>query len=119
MERPTSVTVFGILNILFALLGFLGTCISGPMLMMASNQDPAGLAQNPALKVMVENPFLMMWTKASVVIGAVLAVVLLVAGVGLLMFKSWGRMLSVGYAMIQSLLTIVGAVISFMFWSAR
>jgi hypothetical protein len=50
MQRPTSATVFGILNIAFAVYGIFGIVASAVMLFAA------GESNNPVVKIMHENP---------------------------------------------------------------
>jgi len=92
MERPASVTTFGILNIVFAgfgILGLLGTIAMASMT-RASN--------NPVVRIMQENPAYAAWLKISIPLGLLACSVLLAAGIGLLALQSWGRNLTIGYA---------------------
>ncbi len=84
MHRPTSVTVFGILNLLLAAWGLLGAVISALMFLVP--QPQMGL-KNPALELIQKNQAYAIFLKVSLVVGAVAAIVLAVAGVGLLMMK--------------------------------
>ena len=112
MNRPTSATVFGILNILFSVLGFLGTAYSAFVYLAAS--DPINAAVNPfdALEL---SPLMATWLKAATILGFFANVVLLAAGVGLLMMRGWGRMLSLVYAVYAIVGTVIGMAMNWFF----
>ena len=83
-ERPASVTVFGILNIVLGGLGML--CM------------PVGLIAILAMPH-VGNPAALpkVWLLFSSAIGFVCTVLLIAAGIGLLYLKAWARVLCLGY----------------------
>jgi hypothetical protein len=106
MQRPTVVTVFGILNIGFAAIGLIGAAAT---LLMFRFLPTTG---NPVLQLMNENALLKAWTDVSLVIGAVASVGLLAAGIGLLMMKNWARVLSLVYGVYAILSGVVGMVLT-------
>lgn len=106
MQRPTSVTVFGILNIIFAVIGFFGILISTVILSMSG-------ANNPALRIMHENPLFSTWMKLMLPLGILAGLVLLAAGIGLLSMKRWGRQASIGYAIYAIATGVLGMAINF------
>ena len=53
-----------------------------------------------------------MFMKVSVLLGLVVCVVLVLAGVGLLRLRPWGRHLSIGYAVYAIIAGIVGLAIN-------
>ncbi|HXR48348.1 MAG TPA: hypothetical protein VN784_13015 [Candidatus Limnocylindrales bacterium] len=107
MQRPTSVTVFGILNIVFAAFGVFGLIFS-----MALFHLPAD-SNNPVVKLIHENPAYAAWLKASILLGVPSCLVLLATGIGLLCLKSWARILSIAYAIYAIVFGIVGTVVNF------
>lgn len=109
MQRPTSATVFGILNIVFAGLGIIGIIASIGLLLLASN------SQNPVVKVMQESPGYTLWFKICIPLGFLSCGVLLAAGIGLLLVKPWSRLLSIGYAIYALGFGLVGGVVNFIF----
>ena len=111
MNRPTSVTVFGILNIVFAAFGVMGFAISILMIFV----KPELNVKNPALDLMRQNPGYAMYTNISMVVGAVFTLVLGLAGIGLLMLRPWGRRLSIIYAIFAIISVIVNSVINYYF----
>ena len=108
MQRPTSVTVFGILNIVFAALAILGLIGSIALFFV-----PA--ANNPVIKIIHENPFYAAWLKISILLGLLSCSALLAAGIGLLRLKSWARTLSIVYAIYAIVFGILGTVVNFIF----
>ncbi len=109
MQRPTSVTVFGILNIVFAALGIFGTIAS--IVLFLAPPDP----NNPILKTMYENPAYAIWFKVEIPLGILSCAASLAAGIGLLCLKSWARTLSMAYAIYAILYGILETVTSFIF----
>jgi hypothetical protein len=109
MERPTAVTVLGILNIVFAVLGVFG------MLATLAMFSPTAGSNNPALKLMQESPRYLMWLKVTIPIGVLGCLALLASGIGLLRLKRWARTLSIGYAIYAIVFGIAGVVMNFIF----
>jgi hypothetical protein len=109
MERPASITVFGILNIVFALLGLLGIVVSSVMMFSEA------AANNPVVMQMRQNPTYDLWLKITIPLGAVSAIVLLCAGIGLLLFRSWGRTLSLVYAWYAIGFGLLGMLVNYLF----
>jgi hypothetical protein len=110
MERPKSVTVFGILNIVFAALGLCGTAFS-VILFLPS----AAAANNPVVQIIQSSPAYAAWMKLSVGLGVIVAAALLAAGIGLLNLKPWARTLSIIYAIYAIVMVIIGDVINYIF----
>jgi hypothetical protein len=111
MQRPTSVTVLGILNIVFAAFGVMGFAISILMIFV----KPELNVKNPVLDMMRQNPGYAMYTNISMVIGAVFTLVLGLAGIGLLMLRPWGRTLSIVYAVFAIISVIVNSFLNYYF----
>lgn len=109
MQRPTSVTIFGVLNMVFAGFGFIGTFASIALFMMPGN------ASNPVVKIMQDSPAYAAWVKFSIPLGLLACGVLLAAGIGLMLLKSWARKLSIGYAIYALVFGLIGMVVSFLF----
>jgi hypothetical protein len=81
MKRPTSVTVFGILNIVFAVLGVIGIFASIAMLKFVGKSQ----ANNPVVKALHDNVVYAAWFKIMIPLGLIASMVLLAAGIGLAM----------------------------------
>ena len=110
--RPASVTVFGILNLVFGVLGLCGTAGSVAVLFFMP-QNPN--VRNPVMDLMANSPVYRLFNQVVIGLGFVAAIVLIVAGIGLLQTKPWGRTLSIGYSVYAILSGIVGLVMSFAF----
>ena len=111
MQRPTSVTVFGVLNIVFGALGFVAITFSAITLMAVS----AGSTNNPVLEVMRNSPGYALWMKMTIPLGVLASGVSIAAGIGLLKLKSWGRSLSIGYGIYSIVAGVLGVMLSFVF----
>jgi len=109
-SRPASLIVFGILNILFGVLGLCGTAGSAAMFLVELPQDPA--VPNPVLELLKTDATYRLFMQVSLVLGGLTALVLIVAGIGLLLTKGWGRTLSIGYAWYAIVAAIVGTIVT-------
>ncbi len=99
MMRPTTLTVLGILAILFGALQVLCT----PLSLLSLN--------NPMLKEFMpdfEGGY-RLWIIVSATLGVLSALALLASGIGLLQVKEWARKLGVGLAVYYILFSFVGA----------
>ena len=110
MQRPTAVTVFGILNIVFAALGFLGAIGSFFTMFIMPNT-----ANNPVLKIVHEQPVMYWWTLSALVAGLALSALLLIAGIGLLKMKPSGRVMSVYYSIANLVLGVASLLVNGVF----
>jgi len=105
--RPTSVTVFGILNLMFAGLGLFGLCFTLIPLMGVEmpNQPP-----NPVFEILRENQAYYAYMIVSMALGFVAIGVLGLAGYGLLTMRPWGRKLSIIYAVYAIVAGVAGMI---------
>lgn len=110
MQRPISVTVFGILNIVFAAFGFFGA-LASVMLFAA----PGEASNNPIVQIINENPGYAAYLKVSTVLGVLVSLLLLAAGIGLLKLMPWGRLVSIGYAIYAIIMVLVNSGVSYVF----
>ena len=110
MQRPTAVTVFGILNIVFAALGIIGV-IGSVMLFAAVGAD----SKNPVVQIIHDNAAYAAWMKISVALGLPVSAALLAAGIGLLQLRPWARRFSIIYAIYSMVMVVVGSVINYFF----
>ena len=102
-ERPVAVTIFGILNIGYGLLG-LGWVLLSKML-EGFDAMPAGASMGPYFssmaalwEAMSKDPAFVVWNRISVPLDVAAGVGLTAAGIGLLLLKNWSRLLSNGWA---------------------
>ena len=86
MQRPTSVTVFGVLNIVFGALGFFAMMFTVIVFIL-----PLPTANNPVLEIMRNSPGYAVWMKLAIPLGFLATGVSIAAGAGLLKLKSSAR----------------------------
>ena len=111
MQRPTAITVFGILNIVWGLFSCMSYLISGGMLLLMMTQDvPLGSPRAVALEPF-SNPLMRAWTGFNFVTGTLAAIALVIAGFGLLRMRPWSRRLSMGYALFAVFSLFVNLVV--------
>ena len=110
MQRPTSITVLGVLNIVFGALGFVAIIFTAVSLMM-----PAGHTNNPVFEIIRNSPVLATWMKISLPLGFLSCVVSIAAGIGLLKLKGWARTLSIIYAIYSIVVIVLGTAINAIF----
>jgi hypothetical protein len=101
IEKPTSVTVFGVLNCVFGGMGLLCTPFSMIGIMMP----------NQAMEIA---PPYKIFLLVSSVAGICFSAWLLSLGIGLLKFKGWARRGSIIYACIAIVWGIAGLILSFL-----
>ena len=92
MQRPTSVTVFGVLNLVFGIWGLLGAIIQGVALFAVDVQH------DPDILFPMDNPIWKTWTTVSFGLSWVGVVLLIGSGIGLLRLRWWGRTLAIIYS---------------------
>ena len=108
MRRPTSVTVFGVLNIVFSVFGGVGLLVSLALFSLKMEQS-----NNPVVRLIHENAAYAAYLKASILLGVPSCLALLAAGIGLLCLKPWARILSIIYAVYAVVAGIAGAIVNF------
>jgi len=102
-QRPVSVTIFGILNIGFGGFDLFVTLLSMFVL-------PRMNMATPLLKQMHVNH----WTKITMPLDGIAAVVLLAAGIGLLLSQNWARIISIIDGIYSIVTCIVGGIVTLM-----
>jgi hypothetical protein len=107
MTRPARVTVFGVMNLVFALFGLCGAGMSVPLLTLPADSQSG----DPLYAPFLAHPWYLAYTKASIVFGGVLILLLAASGVGLLLMKGWGRRVAVMYAAAAIVLNGVGLLL--------
>lgn len=115
MRRPTTVTVFAVLDLVF---GFLGLCGAGfgvmALAFMAGTGDTFSSGpmkiENPLTS---DNVYLRGWTYFSMVSNVVTAILLIASGFGLLQMRNWARLVTLGYAVYALFALVIGTVIAY------
>jgi len=106
---PAAIKVFGILNLVFAAFGLFGSCFGLLPLFMDMN------TANPVFDMMEENQFYRSYTIFSLGLGFVMVLILAGGGIGLLQNRTWGRSLSMVYAISAIVAGLVGMVITYLY----
>lgn len=109
MQRPTPVLVFGILNIVFAVFGVLGSLFSLVMFQLPF------MRENPAIHRLLDLPIYVVWMRMMVMVGIVMAAAQLPLGIGLLFMKRWARRGCVPFAIISMFVAVAGQYINLIY----
>ena len=116
LVKPKAIKVFGILNVCFGGLGFLGTCVelgaSLAITTFALIPIPKEQVTNPGFVTQDENAFLYFYNITSLAIAVIFTLILLVSGIGLLTNKKWGRTAGLVWAGYCVLSTIVASIVT-------
>jgi hypothetical protein len=104
--RPTSVTVFAILGIIFGSIGVLAMLCSLPQYLGVQ------FAPNPIMDGIRKDPLLMSVTIGSLVIGLGLSILELFASIGMLSLRRGARRQFVWYAILYIIVSILSIMLS-------
>lgn len=97
MTRPAVATILGVVNLLFGLWGVAwGLLNLGFLLLLSSGASAAMSGNSPLAALTSQDGMTYALNAASASASALLSVLLLVAGVGLLMTRNWGRSFALG-----------------------
>ena len=100
------------MNLFFGGLALIGTIMT--LALVIPPQAQVALT-NPVVEMIQRNPNYALFTRVSAAVGLVACVVLILAGLGLLLLRPWGRYLSIGYAAYAILGAIVGLAVNWYF----
>ena len=103
--RPTSFTVFGIINIVWGAMGILAIPLG--IIMMFIRPRNISLSESFRVRLMLSS-----------VVGLACAVLLIVTGIGLLKLKSWARVWTLGYGLFAIGWGILGMIVNIIFMSS-
>ena len=109
-RRPTAVTVFAIIGIVFGIYGVLCKPAGIAMLFL-----PALMAQNQAMNVQRDDPVIFGWGIASNGIGFFISILLLSASIACLSLKPWARRGMIYYGIAAIVMNVVQLVVN-MVW---
>jgi hypothetical protein len=109
MQRPASVTAFGVLNIVFAAFNGAGLIAS-----IAVVSLPIG-SSNSVIKLIHQGPAYAAWLKICIPLGLLNCGALLATAIGLLCLKSWARSLSIACAIYAIVFYLLGMVVNLTF----
>ncbi len=107
-QKPPSITVFGILNLVFGIWGIFGIIMSAIQIFVMTNTEPTG---NPIVDMMHDGSLFSLFTRAAMIFQVVLVALLIISGIGLLGGKSYGRMTAIYYAILAIVLSLANTVV--------
>ena len=108
-ERPTSVTVLAIINLVLAGLGFLGLLV-GLVFRLGLIPMPGG-QQNPALELMETNVAYRVFSDVSMVLMFLATIWIISASLGMFQLKPWARLATIGWGVYSIIMKVIGAVL--------
>lgn len=111
LEKPVSVKILGILNIVFGIMGICG--LIGSAVALFSNaipQDPN--FPNPTIELLQNNNAYRLYMIATLALGFVATILLGYSGVGLIMYRRYGRSLSLVYCWYAIVSVFVGVIVN-------
>lgn len=103
MTRPVSTVVFGILNIGYGLLSLLAMALAGLLIL---NRPDGRFGEGNDYAQLI-----LWWGAGSSVAGGIFALVLIAGGIGLLLMRPWGRILSLTYACYAVVMSVLGTAV--------
>lgn len=112
MVKPVSMTVFGVINLVWGAMGLCGIVASTVQIFVLGS-NPA--MKNPVIDLMNANPVYWGFMMLSMIVGFLFTIVLMIGGVGLLNGRPYGRKCSIVYAIYAIIAAIVGTVFNFIF----
>ncbi len=114
-QRPVIATVFGILNLVFGILGLCSTAATVVGFAVISS-DMFDAQMKEQMKVQqFDDPIYFGLLSMQMILGLILSIVVIISGVGLLKFKPWGRKLANFYAVASLIMLLIGVAISVVF----
>ena len=115
---PTKVKVFGIIHIIYAALGvimiIMGLMFSSGVTIGGPGNDPASEEMKAIEAQYQEIPQVQAVTYGGFIVGGLMCVLLIIAGVHLLKHKILGRTLSLVYASSGIIIAVIQAVLTFL-----
>ena len=110
MNRPTSVLVFAILNLLLAGLGVFGLAFE-----LARRLGVLALLTegNPVYAAMEANAAFKLYNDVTQVMSIPLTIVLVASAIGLLRMKLWARTVTIAYGVLSIAMSLLAAVVHY------
>lgn len=114
-HRTLGMTVFGILNLLFAAFGVLGLMATAFMLLAVNDLEMPVIRQNPVLELMKNDPSYRQYMMVQAVLRAFSTFLLGLSGLGLLLARGWGRTSGLLYVAVAILSACLGVFVGYRF----
>jgi hypothetical protein len=122
-RRPTAVLIIAILHFVFGGIGLLCNVCGGVMDLAGSPQARAADPQQARRKEVTEQvmsqriPLYRAYTLGNKISSLLTSLLMIASGVGLLLMQSWGRWLSVVYAVLSILVNLIVLVYTIAFFT--
>ncbi len=110
-ERPTSVTVFSIINLVLSGLGVIGIIFWVLGLMGIQFGSAEG---NPVLELMNSSPAYQLFTHIATGVGVLVTILVISASIGMLTLKPWARTATIGCGVYSILMTIAAVAVNYL-----
>jgi hypothetical protein len=117
-RRPATWTAFGIISIVYAVLTVISGLAGQAMMGSARMPGDGGPTVDPIREAIDRSETYRVFAEIALPVGLVAALVLLVAGIGLLRARGWGRVLSLAYGWFSLATGVVTAVVTWIFISS-
>ncbi len=110
-ERPTSVTVFAIINLVLAGLGVIGLIF---WLIGKLGLIPQSPQENPILEAMENSAGYQLFTDITTGFGLVVTIFLIAASIGMFSLQPWARKVTIGWGIYSTLIVLVAFVVNYL-----
>lgn len=110
-ERPTSVTVFAIINLILSGLGVIGILFWVLAKLGLKFQSSQG---NPVLELMEASRGYQLFTDVASGLGILVTILLLSASIGMFSLKPWSRRVTIGWGVYSILMTLVALGVNYL-----
>jgi hypothetical protein len=110
-ERPTSVTVFAVINLILAGLGVLGFIF---WLLTLLELIPTSTEGNPAAALMENSEGYQLFTHFASVMGLLATILIMSASIGMFSLKPWARPATIGWGVYSILMTVVASAVNYL-----
>ncbi len=111
-ERPTSVMVLAIINLVFAGFGCLGL-LFGLVFRLGLIKLPDTGQPNPALDLMENNAGFRVYNDVSLVLLFLATVLIVAASIGMFQLRPWARAATIGWGVFSIFMKVIGSVIQY------
>lgn len=107
MVKPVSMTVFGVINLVWGAMGMCGIVASSVQIFVVGSNE---FMKNPVIDLINESPIYGGFMMINMVLGSLFTIGLVVGGIGLLNGRPYGRTCTIVYAIYAIIAAILGTV---------
>ena len=110
MRRPTSVTVFAVINLILGGFGVFGFAMHLATRMNLLSLP--GAEKNPSMALMQDNAAYKLYIDTISIVGILATIAIIAASIGMFQLKPWARLGTIAWGAYSVLLTIIGSVVN-------